>query len=468
MANYEIELEVQGSSSASVSQSVEIGDEVSEKNAEAWAVGKRNGVDVASTDPTYHNNSKYYADQAADNVSQIAGLTAAASTLSAGSAATVVVSDVDGHKHLAFGIPTGNSGKDFRIKKTFASIAAMQAYDPDQDPSTSKMLEYDFAMIDTGSVEDVDTGKLYCYEPHAETVWHYIGDLSGKQGIKGETGNGIASCVLNNDYTLTITFTDGTSYTSPAIRGATGQTGATGNGIASCVLNNDYTLTITFTDGTSYTSPSIRGETGQTGATGADGVSPSVSVSTITGGHQVSVTDASGTDTFDVMDGTDGSDGTDGTNAYVHIRYASAQPTSDSDMKTTADDWIGIYSGSSATAPTTYTSYTWYKIKGETGQVSNVYGTTIPMSDQDSTKVATAIGNKADLVTGATTGNFAGLDSNGNLTDSGHKHSDYIPASEKAAASGVASLGSDGKVPSAQLPGIVSTVTSKKLSITLA
>lgn len=34
--------------------------------AEAWAVGKRNGQDVPSTDPVYHNNSKYYAEQAQD------------------------------------------------------------------------------------------------------------------------------------------------------------------------------------------------------------------------------------------------------------------------------------------------------------------------------------------------------------------------------------------------------------------
>ena len=36
------------------------------------------------------------------------------------------------------------------------------------------------------------------------------------------------------------------------------------------------------------------------------------------------------------------------------------------------------------------------------------------------------ISGKADKVTGATNGNFASLDSNGNLTDSGHKHSDYV------------------------------------------
>lgn len=34
----------------------------SAENSEAWAVGQRSGVDVPTTDDTYHNNSKYYAD----------------------------------------------------------------------------------------------------------------------------------------------------------------------------------------------------------------------------------------------------------------------------------------------------------------------------------------------------------------------------------------------------------------------
>lgn len=37
----------------------------SKSDAEAYAVGKRGGEDVGSTDPTYHNNAKYYAEQAA-------------------------------------------------------------------------------------------------------------------------------------------------------------------------------------------------------------------------------------------------------------------------------------------------------------------------------------------------------------------------------------------------------------------
>lgn len=42
---------------------LEVQDSVSVKDAEAWAVGQRGGVDVVEGDPTYHNNAKYYAGQ---------------------------------------------------------------------------------------------------------------------------------------------------------------------------------------------------------------------------------------------------------------------------------------------------------------------------------------------------------------------------------------------------------------------
>lgn len=38
------------------------------RDSEAWAVGKRDGVDVPSTDPAYHNNAKYYAMLEANKV----------------------------------------------------------------------------------------------------------------------------------------------------------------------------------------------------------------------------------------------------------------------------------------------------------------------------------------------------------------------------------------------------------------
>lgn len=49
----------------------------------------------------------------------------------------------------------------------------------------------------------------------------------------------------------------------------------------------------------------------------------------------------------------------------------------------------------------------------------------IPASDIAS-GVIPDVSGKADKVQSATTGNFASLDANGNLTDSGHKHNDYL------------------------------------------
>lgn len=69
----------------------------------------------------------------------------------------------------------------------------------------------------------------------------------------------------------------------------------------------------------------------------------------------------------DGAQGTAGADGDDGIDAYVHIKYAAAQPNSDDDMTATPSAWMGVYSGTSVTAPTTYTSYSWYNIKGATG-----------------------------------------------------------------------------------------------------
>ena len=39
----------------------------SSRDSEAWATGKRNNVDVPSTDPQYQNNSKFYAGEASDS-----------------------------------------------------------------------------------------------------------------------------------------------------------------------------------------------------------------------------------------------------------------------------------------------------------------------------------------------------------------------------------------------------------------
>lgn len=65
---------------------------------------------------------------------------------------------------------------------------------------------------------------------------------------------------------------------------------------------------------------------------------------------------------------TNGEKGDKGDNAYIWIKYASQEPTESShSMGDLPDDWIGIYSGNSSTAPTDWQQYKWFKHKGEKG-----------------------------------------------------------------------------------------------------
>jgi len=70
----------------------------------------------------------------------------------------------------------GDPGKDFKIVKTFPSIAAMTG---------DGFSDGDFTMI-ASDVNDPDDGKLYVWNG---TGFTYIADLSGSQGIKGDTGD---------------------------------------------------------------------------------------------------------------------------------------------------------------------------------------------------------------------------------------------------------------------------------------
>lgn len=72
------------------------------------------------------------------------------------------------------------------------------------------------------------------------------------------------------------------------------------------------------------------------------------------------------TSTFTV---TNGAKGDPGTNQYVWIKYASKQPTSTShSFGDVPDNWIGIYSGAATTAPTDWTQYKWFEMKGKQGE----------------------------------------------------------------------------------------------------
>lgn len=69
---------------------------------------------------------------------------------------------------------------------------------------------------------------------------------------------------------------------------------------------------------------------------------------------------------------TNGEKGDKGDNSYTWIRYTGTEPTESShSFGTEPDDWMGIYAGKSATAPTNYKDYSWFKIKGEKGDTGD-------------------------------------------------------------------------------------------------
>ena len=143
------------------------------------------------------------------------------------------------------------------------------------------------------------------------------------------------------------------------------------------------------TTATSYLWSKIKGEDGADGTPGvkgADGRTPyfhTAYSNSPTGDRDFSTTNSNdklyiGTySDFEIADSTDyrrykwvkikGENGRDGVSSYIYRKYsdnANGSPMSDnSNLK-----YIGIYTGTSATAPTTPSAYTWSKIKGEDGQ----------------------------------------------------------------------------------------------------
>ena len=85
--------------------------------------------------------------------------------------------------------------------------------------------------------------------------WESFGYSVTAEAVAGEYPNVEVSGDLINGLNFKFTLVKGE-------KGDKGNTGDTGNGIASVSINSNYQLTFTFTDGTYYTTPSLKGETG--------------------------------------------------------------------------------------------------------------------------------------------------------------------------------------------------------------
>lgn len=134
----------------------------------------------------------------------------------------------------------GPQGEAFTIKKTYSSVAEMQA-------DFNNMNLGDYVMI-ASSVEVEDNAKLYT---RGESEWIFITDFSGATGIQGPQGpQGIQGI-----------------QGPQGVQGIQGETGEAGNGIVSVVKTGTSglvdTYTITYTDGTTSTFQITNGEDGE-------------------------------------------------------------------------------------------------------------------------------------------------------------------------------------------------------------
>ena len=114
------------------------------------------------------------------------------------------------------------------------------------------------------------------------------------------------------------------------------------------------------------------GKDGTNGTNGKDGVSPTVSISKSGTTTTITITDKNGTHTQTVKDGTNGTPGTPGANGktpYFHVKYSNdGGKTFTANSGETVGSYIGTCTDYNSADPTSVSSYTWAKIKGNDGK----------------------------------------------------------------------------------------------------
>lgn len=203
-------------------------------DAEAYAVGKRGGTDVPSSDVAYHNNSKYYSEQAGTSAQSAAESAAAAEVWTA---------------HPPYIGANGNWYIYNTTTETFvdsgidASITVQMADVTMLDPSATPYV------TNTGSNTDP---IFHLFLPRGQTG---APGTDGQDGQDGEDGVGIASIVKTGSQTVsgrvvdtyTITYTDNTTTTYQVVNGKDGADGQGSGDMRKEIydpLNNQYPLNI--------------------------------------------------------------------------------------------------------------------------------------------------------------------------------------------------------------------------------
>lgn len=229
--------------------------------------------------------------------------------------------------------------------------------------------------------------------------------------------------------------------------------------IAVSDITGGHRITITDKNGTK-TIDVMDGDDGYTpqknvdyfdGRDGNDGVSPTITVTNIDGGHRLTITDANGRKTIDIMDGTDGTDG---------VSIQSIERTAGTGAAGTTDTYTITLSNGYTT---TFQVYNGADGEGAGDMLANVYDpqgkaqdvfayvdNSIPTVPTNVSAFTNDAGYITDYTeTDPTVPAWAKSPAKPTYTAS---EVGAIGSSQKGTVGGVASLGNDGKVPTSQLP----------------
>lgn len=193
--------------------------------------------------------------------------------------------EADGSITLIFGVPRGKDGADGYMGRdgTDGKSAYQTAVDGGYTGTEAEFAQMLGGVSQSASDAEsaADRAKEWASKPPyigANGNW-WVYDASA--GIFRDSGVDASITLSIADITMLPTgndpFVTNTGTNTDPVFHLFIPLGATGNGIASATLNTDYTLTLTFTDGTSTRTGSIRGEPGPQGRKGDTGESGVIS-----------------------------------------------------------------------------------------------------------------------------------------------------------------------------------------------
>lgn len=285
-------------------------------DAEAWAVGTRNGQAVAPTDETYHNNSKYYVDftrdaveraetaaENADNSATFAGTmatsaqTAAESAIVAADVAEGAQTDAVAAKNAAENAQNEAqiSAENAQNSATAASASAFSAQSSAQTAETARITAQ--TASDRAVIAETNSGNSADSASASATT---ATSAAASAGTSASNASQYASNAFTSAQSAQ-TYAQGasSSATTASTAASAAQTAASHYPY---IRESDKHWMVWSVESNAFADTGIK-------SIGEDGYSPTVTITTITGGHRVTIRDARGDHKFDVMDGQGGGGG---------------------------------------------------------------------------------------------------------------------------------------------------------------